>query len=191
MISFDDLKSELRDIVELVESLPDRYREISFEVLLNRLLSRVGDTDPEPEKNPVIGSAAAQFVIPAKVRAFLSRNSISDEELRALVLVDSEDLHFVREPQTTKLATGQIQWSLLLALKSAVLGGEMSVDPESVRSVCIEKGFYDRANFASNFKTATVRAMFQKTPEPQGEAVRLSSLGEKKLAELIKALTQS
>lgn len=125
------------------------------------------------------------------MRAFLQRHSITEDQLRALALVENGDVHFIREPETTKVATGQIQWSLLLALKSALLGGEMSADPEAVRSICIEKGLYDKANFAANFKRSTGKVMFQKVPEPQGEAVKLSAEGEKKLAELVKSLTGS
>jgi len=43
MGSYDHLKSELGEIVQLVESVPDRYRDRCFELLLTRLLSESGD----------------------------------------------------------------------------------------------------------------------------------------------------
>ncbi len=189
MSPYERLKSELSEIVQLVESVPDRYRDRCFELLLARLLSERGDAESEGETPPGGQSPPHKLVIPAKVRALLQRHSITEDQLRALVLVEDGDVHFIREPQGAKVATGQVQWSLLLALRSALLGGDLSVDPEAVRSVCIEKGLYDKANFAANFKKPTNSALFQKVPEPQGQAVKLSTDGEKKLAELVKALT--
>jgi hypothetical protein len=73
-------------------------------------------------------------------------------------------------------------------LKSALLGGDMIVDPEGVRSICIEKGFYDKANFAANFKRVPNRPLFNGLLESQGEPRKLTAKGEKKLAEVLNAL---
>jgi hypothetical protein len=187
MTSYERLKSELAEIVELVESLPDRYRDRSFELLLSGLLAEPGQAGPPPP--PAEQRTPGKLTVPARVRAFLGRHSITQDQLGLLVLMENDDVHFIRQPEGVKVAPGQIQWALLLALKSALLGGEMSVDPEAVRSICIERGLYDKANFASNFKKAANASLFQKTPEPQGPAVKLSQDGEKRLAELIKSLT--
>ncbi len=192
MTDYERLKNELGEIVQLLESVPDRYRDRCFELLLTRLLSESGSaTSLEPPPPPADEQAAGKLVIPAKVRAFVQRHAITEDQLRALVLLENGDVHFIREPEGAKVAPGQIQWSLLLALKSALLGGEMSADPEAVRSICIEKGLYDKANFAANFKKPANKALFQKVPQSQGEAVKLSADGEKKLADLVKSLTAS
>jgi hypothetical protein len=194
---YEDLKTELQQIVELVETVPDRYKDRCFEMLLTSLLSeqqsdQIGKEDKSPPRDETHDvtkdTGSKPPPTPAKVRAFMGRNNVSDDELRKLVLIEGGELHFIHEPEVSQNAVGQIQWALLLALKAALLGGEIEVDAEAVRSVCIEKGLYDKGNFATNFKKAKTAALFNSPPEPQGKAVRLSGPGEKRLAELIKNL---
>ena len=192
---YEKLKSELKQVIDLVESLPEKYREKCFELLVARFLSeqsktgghderdRSGKADTTPKDKTGNG-----FTLPAKVRTFIKRHSITEEQLRNLVMVETGEVHFIHEPRNVKNATGQIQWALLLGLKAALLGGEMTVDPEDVRSICIEKGFYDKANFAANFKKPANKGLFNKLPKPQGEPSRLSTKGEEKLAEVVKVL---
>jgi len=92
---------------------------------------------------------------------------------------------------TNKIARGQIEWALLLALRSAITSNVFEVDPEAVRSMCQEKGFYDAADFIKNFKTPKNAAFFQGTIEPQGEAEKLTSEGQKELSNVVKALVAS
>lgn len=191
---YEVLKAELQNIVELVETLPDRYKDRCFDLLLTALISQqeAGEEErPEQEGRRDVGDGdrrTKQAPLPAKVRAFIQRNAISEDELRKLFLIEGDEFHFIQEPAVSQNAAGQIQWSLLLALKNALLGGDLEVDAESVRSVCIEKGLYDKGNFASTFKKAKNAAYFQAPPEPQGSAVKLSGAGEKRLAELVKSL---
>jgi hypothetical protein len=184
---YETLKTELAEIVALVETLPDRYKDRTFEVLLSALLAEQqpgggGDGD---EGGDGKGKTTS---LTAKMRAFIKRQSVTEEQLRELAFVEDGEVVFIHEPEVTQNSKGQIQWALLLALKSGLLGGEMEVDPEDVRSICIEKGFYDKANFAKNFKAPTTAAMFQSALEPQGKSVKLAAPGEKKLADLIKTL---
>jgi hypothetical protein len=194
MVAYERLKSELSQIVDLVESLPEQYRERSFELLVSRLLSDIGPEEgheerhDEPTKEPEV-DRSKKLSLPAKVRTFMSRHSITEDQLKTLLLIENGEVHFIREPEGTRVATGQIQWSLLLALRAALLGGDLAVDPEAVRSVTIDKGLYDKSNFAGNFRKTGNAALFQQIPEPQGPVVKLSSAGEKKLADLITSLT--
>lgn len=192
---YEDLKKRIKEIIDIVESIPEKFQEQCFEVLLNAALKNAasppaiqnGDSlKLLPEFGDKSSEEANSFKIPARVRTFLSRSSINETTLRGLVFVEEGQVLFVQEPDTQKISKGQINWALLLALKSAISGNEFQVDPEDVRSVCIEKGLYDRANFTKNFKTN--KALFNKVPTTQGGSVRLSQDGEKRLAELIKEL---
>jgi len=190
---YEKIKGELKQIVELVESVPERYRDKCFDLLFSSLLSGQGSStsDKEDGSKKVQESQAKNdsgFTLPAKIKAFVRRYEITEEQLRGIVMVESGDVHFIREPKDVKNATGQIQWALLFGLKSALLGGDMIVDPEGVRSICIEKGFYDKANFAANFKRAPTRSLFNGVLEPQGESRKLTAKGEEKLADVLKAL---
>lgn len=191
---YERLKSELKSIVDLVEAIPERYRERTFDLLLSHLLSAEpsGNRDDSgsmaKQSDLMKKDKTATLTLSAKVRAFMKRHSLSEEQLGEVVLIENGEVHFIREPKVEKNATAQIQWTLLLALKEALLNGELAVDPEAVRSVCIDKGFYDKANFAANFKTPSNKALFQKPPTPQGDPVRLSQQGEDQLAQIIKDL---
>jgi hypothetical protein len=194
---YEKLKSELKQVVDLVESLPEKYREKCFELLVARLLSEQLKTDGQAERDQhgktdtsIKNKTADSLSLPAKVRTFIKRYTLTEEQLRSLVIVEKGEVHFIHEPRNVKNAAGQIQWALLLGLKSALLGGEMTVDPEAVRSVCIEKGFYDKANFAATFKTPANKGLFNGLLKPQGETRKLTASGEEKLAEVLKELAK-
>jgi hypothetical protein len=196
MDMYESLKKEVQEIVDLVETLPERYKDRCFEVLLSALMSESrededGDGSPSERsgEKPANGDKNKKTPLTAKMRAFIKRQGVTEEQLRELAFVEDNEVVFIHEPEVTQNSKGQIQWALLLALKSGLLGGELEVDPEDVRSICIEKGFYDKANFAKNFKAPTTAALFQSTPEAQGKSVKLATPGEKRLADLIKSLT--
>ena len=190
---YEQIKGELKQIVELVESVPERYRDKCFDLLLSNLLSgqepsKREKEDPSKKADESQVKKDKAFTFPAKVKAFVRRYGMKEEQLERIAMVELGDVHFIHEPKDVKNATGQIQWALLLGLKSALLGGDMVVDPEGVRSICIEKGLYDKANFAANFKRAPNRPLFNGLLEPQGESRKLTAKGEEKLAEVLKAL---
>jgi hypothetical protein len=190
---YEKIKGELKQIVELVESVPERYRDKCFDLLLSSLLSGQEPSAREKEDSSTKTDESRakkdrEFNFPAKVKAFVRRYGIKEEQLERIAMVESGDVHFIHEPKDVKNATGQIQWALLLGLKSALLGGDMVVDPEGVRSICIEKGLYDKANFAATFKRAPNRSLFNGLLEPHGESQKLTAKGEEKLAELLKDL---
>src|SRR5947199_5779966 len=190
---YEKLKKELKDIVDLVESVPERYRDRCFDLLFSQLLS--GQAPPAEDKDDASKKVQDKdtksrnaVALPAKVRTFIRRYQISEEQLRSVVMVEDAEVHFVYEPKDVKVATGQIQWAVLLSLKSALLGGDMTVDPEDVRSICIEKGLYDKANFAAVFKRPPNSSLFNGLLEPQGGPKRLTTKGEERLAEVLKTL---
>ena len=191
----EELKSELETIIDLCEAIPEPYRNKCFEILLTAFISpaslrtvslrssavgvqeRVG-SPPQGEKIPT----------PAQVRVFMQRNAISEGVLGAIFLFAGGELHFIKEPSPPTVAEGQIQWALLLALKSGILNNSIVVDPEDVRSICQEKGFYDAGNFAANFKPKSNAKLFKGLLRPQGEPRVLTADGEAELAKLLSTL---
>ncbi len=97
-------------------------------------------------------------------------------------------VHLVREPAGTRIARGQIEWALLIALINGIENNTLAADPEKVRSVCQEKGFYDGTNFGKNFKSTNAAKLFQGVMEGQGTAQKLTPTGQDELAKLIKSL---
>ena len=192
-MEYEELKAELQAIVALCESIPELYRIRCFEVLLTSLIDRrkpaarapvdAGDKAPVPTPEQ-----ADKIPTPAQVRVFMQRNAVTEQVLSAVFLFAGGDLHFIKEPSPTTVAEGQIQWALLLALKAGILNNTIIVDPEDVRSICQEKGFYDGPNFAAIFKRPSNAKLFKGLLEPQGEARSLTTEGEAELAKLLRSL---
>ena len=186
-MDYENLKNELKEIAAVVDSVPEAFRARCFELLLEHLLSgdarrRVAEHKQEQARDTEMRPTP----LPTQVRVFLKRTDLSEDDLRKVAEVIDGQAHILKEPTPDGVAAGQIQWALLLALKNALEGRDLAVDPEAVRSTCIEKGFYDKPNFARNFKTKQV--LFKGALESQGEAQALSPTGEKELAALVREL---
>jgi hypothetical protein len=180
--------------------VPEPFRQRCFELLLERLLS---DLSPVPKPNAQGAAAPSVSTVdghkdtpvgkdaiptPAQVRVFMQKTGVTMEQLAAVVTVADGEVHFLREPAPDKVAKGQSQWALLLALKNGLSSNSFAVDAEAVRSVCQEKGFYDKGNFAKNFKNEATAKLFKKPLEPQGDSQGLSTEGTDALGDLIKSL---
>jgi hypothetical protein len=198
-LDYKQLKSSIKEIAEIATSVPEPFRNKCFEVLLNSLLAeqrpasaedasateRLKQAGPAKEQAP---DAPTSIPMTAQLRVLMSKTGVSEEELKKVVLVTDGEVHFIKEPQPKKVTEGQMQWSLLLALKNAILKNSMTTDPEEVRSKCQDAGFYDKANFARNFKMDKIAKLFKGSLVPQGQAVALSSEGQDALGQLLKAL---
>lgn len=202
-MDYGKLKKELKEIAEVSSSVPEAFRERCFEILLENLLAEGKDEKPAaktPAKSKPAEAAITQdpgkpagkaIPTPAKVRVFMQRTGVSDEDLQALFLYEDNELHFVKEPAASAVAVGQIEWSLLISLKNGILNNNMSCDAEAVRSICQEKGYYDKKNFTAIFKRPANAKLFNSPLEAQGDAQPLSSEGQSALGKLVKALVGS
>ncbi len=202
-MDYQKLKKELKDIAEVASSVPEQFRERCFELLLENLLTDSGETKSSPPEKQGIekkkeeqlddhGKPAGQSIpTPAKVRVFMKRTGVTEEHLQALFLYEDEELHFIKEPAAEVVSKGQIEWALLIALKNGILGNSMACDAESVRSICQEKGYYDKKNFSTNFKNASHAKLFSAPLETQGEAQTLSNDGLDALGKIVKSLVGS
>lgn len=190
-MDYTKLKNEIKEIADIASSVPDPFKEKCFEVLLSKLLETPlkkengkGETPPPPPPPP-----GGELPISTQLRVLMQRTGISEEEVKAILMYADGEVHFIKEPPSSKIADGQAAWSLLLALKNCILNNNLSVDPEDVRSICQEKGFYDRANFAAIFKRPKYSKLFKGLMEPQGEPQALTGDGETELANLIRTLS--
>jgi len=202
-MKYEDLKQEIKVIADIADGVPEVFRARCFELLLQHLLdsstpNRVGDKSPaegEKGKQDDKGTRkskddpdATSIPTPSQVKVFMQKTGVTADDLRRIAIFEDNEVHFVQEPTTKKIARGQIEWSLLVALKNGIATNNFSVDPESVRSICQEKGFYDKANFIKNFKTPKNATLFQGQMEAQGGPQKLSGDGQKELGTLIKEL---
>ncbi|MGA2534051.1 MAG: hypothetical protein ABSG19_13565 [Candidatus Aminicenantales bacterium] len=188
-MNYQELREALKEIIATVESVPGKYQEKCFEILLNGLMGGISprqDGVYPPPPAPPAEPAGQGIPIKSQVRVFLKKTDITEDDLKKVLLFEDDDVHFIKEPKTTNSALGQIQWALLLALKNGILKNNFSVDAESVRSVCQDKGFYHAANFARNFKMEKHAKLFKNPLLPQGEPSQLTDDGYTELAKFIR-----
>lgn len=196
-MSYKELKDEIESIASISNSVPEPFRDKCFELLLSHLLDshtpkkevtekHEGKEKDEESAIKLITNGSATIPTPSQVKVFMQKTGVTMEDLKRVVIFEDDDVHFVQEPTTQKIARGQIEWALLLALRNGIVSNALSVDAESVRSICQDKGFYDKGNFSKNFKNNST--LFQAPLEPQGDAQKLSGEGQKELGKLIKEL---
>jgi hypothetical protein len=69
--------------------------------------------------------------MPSQIKIFMQKTGVTTDELQRIVMFEDGEVHFVQEPTTKIIAHGQIEWSLLIALKNAIEQNSFSIDPEN------------------------------------------------------------
>jgi hypothetical protein len=206
-MDFDRLKAEIKEISEIAQSVPEQFRDRCFDLLLSNLLNGEGRSDSRARRRDAedgtdkggatkdeglkFGATAgkhSKIPITTQVRVLMKKTGVTEEQLETILLYDNGEVHFIKEPKPKGITTGQMEWALMLALKNAILNDSLSTDPEEVRSVCQDKGYYDKGNFSGVFKSAKNAKMFKKALVSQGPAQPLSNNGQDALGDLIKRL---
>lgn len=200
-MNFENLKKEILEIAEISAKVPESFREKCFEVLLNHLLhtnskssnnldkEKPLDDEPGSKTTNTDQQESNSLTLPAGLKAFMRRNNVTQAEIETIVMIEDGEFHFIKQPTHANVSKGQNEWALLLALKNSIINsGSLAVDAESVRSLVQDQGFYDKANFAKNFKSSKYAPWYKDSIEAQGSSVNLSSEGESQLAALIKSL---
>jgi hypothetical protein len=197
-MNYEDLKREIVEISEISASVPEPFREKCFELLVSHLLGSTasetpGESDPSGEEetkgNGIDSQDGAQpLPIQSQLRVFMNKTGVTKDELEHVVMFEDGEVHFIREPTPKNVAAGQMEWTLLLALKSGIESNKLEADPEGVRSICQDKGVYDKSNFSAIFKRPANVPLFKQPLEPQGDPQPLSSDGQIALGKLVKRL---
>jgi hypothetical protein len=124
----------------------------------------------------------------AMLSAFMKKAGMNAEQFARVVGYLGGNVVFFREPLEGRAAQAQVEWTLLLALRNAIIKGSFLVDAEEVRLVCQEKGVFDRRSFFTNFRRYA--PYFRSPPEPGGRPQPLSSKGIAALGELVKEMAE-
>lgn len=192
IMNHEEIKKEIKEIVSIVELVPTELKTKCFEILLVNFLTttRLPQKEAAEEKSKY-KELNSTFTLSASMKAFLLRNNITQEELKSVIMVENNEIHFIREPEFKSALKGQNDWALLIALKNGLLNDSLKADPEEVRSIVQDKGFYIKKNFSSYFKKEKYVKYFKTPLEPQGSSQQLSREGETALAELIKSLVNN
>ena len=174
--------------------MPETFKERCFEVLLHNLLASVTATKKLVEQAPAESSKAEEqqdtsygaVPTPSQIKVFMQKTGTTATDLAKVVIYEDKTVHFIHEPVGNKIARGQVEWALMLALKRGVEKNVLEADPEEVRSICQEKGFYDATNFSANFKGPATAKLFQGEMKKQGAAQKLSNDGLIELGKIVK-----
>jgi hypothetical protein len=184
-MSSEDLETEISNIVKIVESLPERYRDKCFEILLTNLTEQKVSTKEVPEVLIPPMAESQNFVIPIEVRALLRQFSVDDGKLFELFLITGADeIVPIYKIDATVASKGQIQIALLTALENTLKQtGKFVFSIEDVRQRCKDNKCYNDKNFLKNFSNSM---KYFKESEPT-ENMSLSPYGKEKLIEIINA----
>lgn len=178
---------ELKKIVDLAKSVPEKYRQKCFELLLSDALRTISPPPPIVSPHtppPPPSSPPKQFVLPIDVKAFLSQYGIDESLIWKFFLIEGAEIRPIYQLQVTNKAKAQIQHALLMALETAISSGQFQADIESLRSRCQEQKCYDAPNFMKNLKYSA--SLFKAVEDDQ--PLSLSPEGKSELADLLEQL---
>jgi hypothetical protein len=179
---------QLKQIADLANGVPPEYRAKCFELLLSHALGSLPTPDagggPKAPVPPSLPITAKPFVLPIDVKAFLSQYTLDEAILWKLFLVEGKEIRPIYHLKTTKKATVQIQYALLMALENALTTGEFKVEIEALRTRCTEQKSYDSVNFMTILKNNQNNFKSVNKDEP----LVLSPEGKSGLADVIEEL---
>jgi len=181
-MDLDEVRELIRQLMSLVEELPEPYRAATYGVLLNHLLisQEVTSEREVTAPRPDIQSTAAPFSVPIGVRAFFQQYGIDEGVLQKLFLIQGTQIVSIYTITTRVKAKAQIQVALLKALENALITQMFSFQQKDVREKLDELRLYDSTNFSSNFRSKST--LFKNL---DSEEVELSGDGKSELAGVI------
>ncbi len=183
LVDYKKLESEFKSIIDLVEKLPEKYREKTYGVLLTKLLDEKTDNvQSEGERGP-------SLIIPVEVKGLLKKHAISEKSLEKIFFIENRQVVPIYELPTDRKATSQIQLSLLIALENSLneRSGKLEFSIENIRLGCKDRKCFDPKNFNVNFKNN--KNFFGTLDDP--EHVILSKDGKDELAKTILELIKT
>lgn len=179
-MDYKKLESELKKITDLVDKIPEKYKDRTFEMLFAKVLDEKIDCDT------VTITTNSSIVIPVEVKGLLKKHTIKENSLEKIFFIENKQAVPIYELPTDKKATSQIQLSLLIALENALnqKEGKLEFSIENVRQGCKDRKCFDSKNFATTFNLK--KDLFVSLDD--SEHVGLSKNGRDELAKTIQEL---
>ena len=193
-MDFEVLKDKIGEIVSIAEGVPERYREGLFGILAARLIADSETlSSPLPER-PVLSQGGrlpsedgeGKVPVRGQVLVFMRKTGLTAEQLNSVVSYVDGEVHFLREPQPSTVAKGQMQWALLYALKTAIEQNSFLVDAEAFAGFVTAKGFHTGNNYYAVFGRNS--SGFVRPPSREQPRQNLNGEGLEQLAELVRSL---
>jgi hypothetical protein len=208
-MEFDKLKTEIKEIIEIVKSCPENLQEKCFEILLTNLLKpesknikkdnpTVTETtqvetkkeEPKEEGNgngdgKEIDSEISLKDFHIKTKKFFEAKGITIEHLNKLYYKDHEKLlPLYEELGTNKISETQIRIALLTAFENSFSNGDFEFSKTTVRERCKLLKSWDANNASNNYRNN--KDFFDDIDSD--DSIKLSALGKDELAKVLKEL---
>ena len=205
---YQNLKREIKEIIEIVKQCPETLQEKCFELLLENFLnasksSQTGlnikkiNTEPvdtaeaSPEESFENGNANSEIAIKdfhVKIQRFLNNHNITIDNINYLYYKEDGKLMPLYDTlNSTNMCECQIRLALLTAFENAFSNnnGEMVFNCSEIRIRCNAMKCYNQANFSTYFKSNTT--LWENWPDKPDKnlSIALSSEGKKELAKVL------
>lgn len=206
---YEELKAEIKEIIEIAKECPVELQQRCFEILLDNYLQKFKATSNdsvapiqskesidniaiESNETSSYTSDITENDFHVKVRKFFQLNNINVSDLNRIYYKENGQLiPYYESMHSTKMSECQIRLTLLTAFETGFATGEFVVNGETVRKRCQELKCYDAPNFATTYKNNST--IFDNWTEKYDKTVSyiLSLEGKKLLAQtLVKLIAE-
>jgi hypothetical protein len=180
-IRFEDLQQ----IVDLANSVPQEYRQKTFELLLASELQKQGNNHFElPVPQQVAPSWVENASLPIDVKALFNQYHLDLDLLPRLFHMEGGDVRPIYKLNENTKVKAELNHALLMALENAIRTGQFQVEVEAVRNRCQEQKCYDMANFMRHLRKNS--RLFKTISNDQ--PLILSTEGKAQLSALLRRL---
>lgn len=146
---------------------------------------------PAPGIQPKVneGSDIVLTDLHMKTKKFMNSNGLTLEHINNVFYKEGDKFELlITDFGATNMTEGQIRIASIQALHHALTDGDFTTTVEAVREECKMRKCYDAPNFARNFRVNAETFDFGEWSKDVTE-LRLSEVGKKTLAEVVKKLT--
>lgn len=171
---FEQLKEQLKEIVEIADQCPDRYRERCFSILLEHFLAS--------QEKQETGGLDFTGEWPAEFSRFVADHQLKQAVSDVFHIEEGKCEIIVKDLKTKKKATGEIRLALLIGIKHLAEEGSPNVPNEELRKLCSDHALLDAPNFTSIMKKHKNWFL------TKDKDWKLTKPGEKEAANLVKEL---
>lgn len=181
-------KEELKEIVELSNSVPDKFQIKCFELVLTNALKPSGRQQFEEKDSNKLQPgelSSGDYKLPVTLSAFIGQYKLNTQNVLNLFHIDKESIVPIYNLTARNKKQAQTQLALLLSLENALNTGKFSFDQKLLRTKCEENKIYDYTNFKTYLKQ---NGTYYKNIDD--DEIFLTPDGKTALADLLETLTK-
>lgn len=141
---FEEVRSSLKEVIEISDKCPEKYQTKCFEVLLEALVRE------EPIKGETYKYSQDKI---QNTSTFFSQYGIQQDQWQNIYHLDNNSYTIiVKDLKEKTVAKKQIKLALLLGIKGLLENNEAYLEKEPLIEICKTYSTYDVKNFAGHMK---------------------------------------